>query len=73
MKLLIKTNNKKENIGISKPLIILYVIMTEKNNITCAFIIHNGRYIVYSVGVFLMEEIQLILAKNLKQFEKKKN
>ena len=47
--------------------------MTEKNNITCAFIIHNGRYIVYSVGVFLMEEIQLILAKNLKQFEKKKN
>ena len=40
--------------------------MTEKNNITCAFIVHYGRYVVYIVGVFLMEEIQLILAKNLK-------
>ncbi len=32
---------------------------------------HNGRYIVYSVGVFLMEEIQLILAKNLKTIREK--
>ncbi len=38
VKLLIKTNNKKENIGISKPPNDLScVIMTEKNNITCAF------------------------------------
>ncbi|WP_142950806.1 helix-turn-helix domain-containing protein [Bacillus toyonensis] len=35
------------------------------------FIIHNGRYIVYSVGVFFMEEIQLILAKNLKTIREK--
>ncbi|EEL76435.1 helix-turn-helix domain-containing protein [Bacillus cereus] len=35
------------------------------------FIIHNGRYIVYSVGVFFMEEIQLILAKNLKSIREK--
>ncbi|WP_439019605.1 helix-turn-helix domain-containing protein [Bacillus thuringiensis] len=35
------------------------------------FIIHNGRYIVYSVEVFFMEEIQLILAKNLKTIREK--
>ena len=45
--------------------------MTEKNNITCAFIVHYGRYVVYIVGVFLMEEIQLILAKNLKTIREK--
>ncbi|MBJ8151717.1 MULTISPECIES: helix-turn-helix domain-containing protein [Bacillus cereus group] len=44
--------------------------MTKKNDITF-FIIHNGRYIVYSVGVFFMEEIQLILAKNLKSIREK--
>ncbi|MED0960434.1 helix-turn-helix domain-containing protein [Bacillus paramycoides] len=35
------------------------------------FIIHNGRYIVYDIGVFFMEEIQLILAKNLKAIREK--
>ncbi|WP_142331857.1 helix-turn-helix domain-containing protein [Bacillus toyonensis] len=35
------------------------------------FIIHNGRYTVYSVGVFFIEEIQLILAKNLKTIREK--
>ena len=35
------------------------------------FIIHKGRYIVYIIGVFLMEEIQLILAKNLKTIREK--
>ncbi|MEB9453351.1 helix-turn-helix transcriptional regulator, partial [Bacillus cereus] len=35
------------------------------------FIIHNGRYIVCGVGVFFMEEIQLILAKNLKSIREK--
>ncbi|PFW52684.1 DNA-binding protein [Bacillus cereus] len=35
------------------------------------FIIHNDRYIVYSIEVFFMEEIQLILAKNLKTIREK--
>ncbi|HDR7777674.1 helix-turn-helix domain-containing protein [Bacillus tropicus] len=35
------------------------------------FIVHYGRYIVYILGVFLMEEIQLILAKNLKTIREK--
>ncbi|MDA1536081.1 helix-turn-helix domain-containing protein [Bacillus sp. BR_7] len=35
------------------------------------FIVNYGRYIVYILGVFLMEEIQLILAKNLKTIREK--
>ncbi|MDA1544112.1 MULTISPECIES: helix-turn-helix domain-containing protein [Bacillus cereus group] len=35
------------------------------------FIVHYGRYVVYILGVFLMEEIQLILAKNLKTIREK--
>ena len=46
--------------------------MTEKNNITCAFIIHNGRYIVYSVGVFLWKKFNLFW-QNLKSIREKEN
>ena len=37
--------------------------MTENNNITCAFIIHNGRYIVYSLECFLWKKFNLFWQK----------
>lgn len=65
VKLLIKTNNKNENKGIFSLLLFMgvcYNVQNEQYNVLL-FIIHNGRYNVYSIGVILWRKFSLFLQR----------